>query len=183
MSVPKSFSVRIDALRLTNLLSSHMMRGLDKAAERLINIVEKEINISESGRPAWRRAMIAAVGVLYKEVGADSWKYVVGVDLAKLNLHPIAAAIVTYGSGSQAKGGGDMIHAGPPGRPVWTKELGRKPSSRPEYPLPQLETPGYDWVQAATDIFEREFWEILKETWSEVDGREVMACFSIRPRR
>lgn len=127
--------------------------AMDDLAEKLIAEMEKEVMAGGdhgAGRVRWREAMRRQMKVVSKDVSNYLVQYSVGMEDPANEADHIAAMIVTTGTV-------DPIMAGPKGRTVLTKDLGKKRSSvKDSYTLPpSMVHSGNDWVVNAMKSFDR----------------------------
>lgn len=179
--------IEFDTNKWRQIVVKHAKEILWKAAQRLIEIMEKESQMTvygnSPGRTEWRRKMASDMTKVYEKIGNDMVEFGIGLSYHEDSLDYMKAMIVTEGSGFWV--GNDPIHAGPAGRLVWDKEFNRKPSKvQKEYDLPDaFNQPGNDWLETSMEIFRREFGRYLTMVWEDIPDAEFQSCFRMTQRK
>lgn len=179
------FSLSLDHRRLSEIINRHIHAGMERAANRLVDVMEKEIVLTNHGdgpgRPEWRREMLHHIHIAFRKIAASEMEYGVGIvpdDLKVL----IKASIIGYGAGSAA--GNAPIAAGPYGRMVFDDNLDQKPSeSHSEYFLPDgFNQPGNDWLNNSMEIIKKEFNDFIVNAWLGIPESELAQCIKFEVR-
>lgn len=178
------FSLNFDMGKLMQVIKKYIIIYMEKAVVRLIEIMEKEVQMTVygngPGRTEWRRQMAASMHKVYESISDNYFEYGVGLDIFKDNIGFIQAMIVTEGSGFWV--GGSPITAGPPGRSVFDKGFNLHPSdAQTVWELPNgFNQPGNDWLEASRDIFMKEYPDIVSQITNGIPRSEILACVSTK---
>lgn len=158
-------------------LSQRAEQALKAEGDRLIVIMEHEAQLTTHGgapgKPSWRDEIERNLGHVATTVTADGISMDFGYSPSGM-ADKVRAMIVAYGSGDKADGGGEKIHAGPPGRSVWDDDLtGRHPSqAKSEHPMPDaFNQEGNRFIENAMRRAQTEFGGLTKAAFAFLPDR------------
>lgn len=173
-------ALSIDEKSLMNALRTHYINAMQKAENKLIEIMRKEIMETTygdaPGKPEWRKEISAMLQNVYSEVTDNYIKFGVGVpDDVAFNTF-VKAMIIAYGGGFTAYGnatGGyssGPITAGPTGRMVWDSDMaGKKPSAAETiYEIPQFNQEGNHFLYNSMILMKKHFEDVLAEASASI---------------
>lgn len=154
---------------------------MEKAVKRLIEIMQKEAvmpNVGDGpGKPEWREQVASMMKEIARNITDLVQEYWVGYSGIDNPANLIKGYIVTKGAGSGSSIGGSPIWSHP-GETVYDGDLNDHISqAKTSYPLPAgFNQPGNEWLEAARDLFEKEFPDIIKAIVTTIPRSEIIAC-------
>lgn len=179
--------ISLDTDALMNALSQRAERALKAEGDKLIAIMEHEVQLTTNGgapgKPAWREEIADNLGHVATTITADGISMDFGYSPSGM-ADKVRAMVVAYGSGEKADGGGEKIHAGPPGRSVWDADLtGRHPSrAHTEHPLPdEFNQTGNQFVRNALRRAQTQFGGLVEAAFEALPDRMYWEKVRVSP--
>lgn len=167
--------ITIDQQGLVDAIKAHYVKAMEKAENKLISIMKKEIKKTTygkaPGKPKWRKEISTLLQEVYREVADNYVEFGVGIpDDVAYNTF-VKAMIIAYGNGfmgyGNATGGysSGSITAGPTGRSVWDDDMnGKHPSkAKSVYEIPQFNQEGNHFIYNSMLQMQKHFDDVLAD--------------------
>lgn len=123
--------IEIDTQGVISSMMPYLKSALDKAEEKLIDLMKKAIDETSSAPKNWRNALKNDLHHVSEEILGTQINYIAGVEYAEGSGAWMRAMVIAYGMGIYGLNG-NKIMAGPAGREVWDGDLENKIPSRVE---------------------------------------------------
>ena len=149
----KTPQLRFDAARFRSVLQTGLMAALEEFEEILIEEMRRQIdrNGNHSGKDEWREAVKNDLRGLSASIAGETIQRIVGLPYSgsDSDYKSMRAFVIAYGTGYNAKGGGEPMKT-KPRQEVWDSELvGQHISTaRAEWLLPD------SWNRPPTDFID-----------------------------
>lgn len=163
--------LKFDSALFRSTLQSGFMAALEEFEELLIQEMQRQIdrNGDRSGKSEWREAVKKDLRNLSSSIAGETIQRVVGLPYSgsDSDYQSMRAFVIAYGTGYNAKGGGEPMKT-KPGQQVWDTNLqSQHPSTaKSEWLLPD------SWNRPPTDFFDVAVRNLRTEYVRFIDSRK-----------